>query len=169
MAWFNCDFLDNKSCLNEGINFGLAVNYSNGARDAQRLANIRDCFANNETKLESNASPASPHGSTQSGGTLAILRNWRLLFWIIVIILTPLMALSVIELTLGASGVLNLPSWMRELGIVSEEQGRLALVASATIFLTIGLLVYAVLWRRRKLFLVMAKATDDHESLTRFA
>jgi hypothetical protein len=33
---------------------------------------------------------------------------------------------------------------MREQGIVSEEQGRLALVALATIFLTIGVLVYAV-------------------------
>lgn len=80
----------------------------------------------------------------RAGGTLAMLRNWRLIFWIIVVILTPLLALSVIELTLGASGVLNLPPWMRELGIVSEEQGRLALVAFATIFLTIGVLVYAV-------------------------
>lgn len=80
----------------------------------------------------------------RAGGTLAALRNWRLVFWIIVVILTPLLALSVIELTLGASGVLNLPPWMRELGIVSEEQGKLALVAFATIFLAIGVLVYGV-------------------------
>ena len=98
------------------------------------------------TKPSPKITPAQPVRTVQhrAGGTLAILRNWRLLFWIIVIILTPLIALSVIELTLGASGVLNLPSWMRELGIVSEEQGRLALVAFATIFLTIGVLVYAV-------------------------
>lgn len=72
------------------------------------------------------------------------LRNWKLIFWVIVIILAPILALSLIDIILGASGVLALPSWMRSLGIVSEEQGRLFLLALVTIFLTIAVSVYGI-------------------------
>jgi hypothetical protein len=74
----------------------------------------------------------------------AALRNWKLVFWVVVIVLAPILALSLIEIMLGASGVLALPSWMRSLGIVSEEQGRLFLLALVTIFLTIAVSVYGI-------------------------
>lgn len=74
----------------------------------------------------------------------SVLRNWKLFFWIGVIILAPILALSIVQLILQASGVLDLPRWMRGLGIVSEEQGRLFLVALATVILTIAVLIYGI-------------------------
>ena len=49
----------------------------------------------------------------------SVLRNWKLFFWIGVIVLAPILALSIVQLILQASGVLDLPRWMRGLGIVS--------------------------------------------------
>jgi len=72
------------------------------------------------------------------------LRNWRLFFWIGVIILAPIVALSIVQLVLQASGVLELPRWMRGLGMVSEQQGRLFLVSLITVILTIAILIYGI-------------------------
>jgi len=72
------------------------------------------------------------------------LRNWRLFFWIGVIILAPIVALSIVQLVLQSSGVLELPRWMRGLGMVSEEQGRLFLVSLITVILTIAILIYGI-------------------------
>ena len=74
----------------------------------------------------------------------SVLRNWKLFFWIGVIILAPILALSIVQLILQVSGVLELPRWMRGLGIVSEEQGRLFLVALVTVILTIAVLIYGI-------------------------
>ena len=71
-------------------------------------------------------------------------RNCRLFFWIGVIILAPIVALSIVQLVLQASGVLELPRWMRGLGMVSEEQGRLFLVSLITVILTIAILIYGI-------------------------
>jgi len=74
----------------------------------------------------------------------SILRDRRLFFWLGVIVLAPILGLSVVEFLLRVSGVLDLPSWMRGLGIVSEQQGRLFLVALVTILLTIAVLIYSI-------------------------
>jgi len=72
------------------------------------------------------------------------LRNWRLFFWIGAIVLAPILALSLVQVFLQMSGVLDLPRWMRGLGMVSEEQGRLFIVTLVTMFLTIAVLVYGI-------------------------
>lgn len=74
----------------------------------------------------------------------SVLRDKRLFFWLGVIVLAPVLGLSLVELLLQMSGVLDLPRWMRGLGMVSEQQGRLFLVVFATILLTIAILIYSI-------------------------
>jgi hypothetical protein len=74
----------------------------------------------------------------------SVFRNWKLFFWIGVIIIVPILALSIVQLILQMSGVLELPLWKRGLGMVSQEQGRLFLVALVTVILTIAVLIYGI-------------------------
>jgi len=85
-----------------------------------------------------------PLSQPRTAERASALRNWRLFFLIGVIILAPIVALSIVQVLLQISGVLDLPRWMRGLGMVSEEQCRLFIVSLATMFLTIAVLIYGI-------------------------
>lgn len=70
--------------------------------------------------------------------------NKRLLVWIGIIVLGPLIAFGLIELIIALTGVNEIPRWLRALGIVEEAQGRAMLLIMVAIFAIVGVLVYAI-------------------------
>jgi len=72
-------------------------------------------------------------------------RGERLAFWISVIVIVPIVALSVMEMITQLSGAQSLPRWLRGLGIVTAVQGQLLLVSLGIVLLTMVILLYAFL------------------------
>ena len=69
----------------------------------------------------------------------------RVVIWVIVMILAPTIGLLLIEFVSYIAGVPSLPDWMKRLGIVSQQQGRVFGLSLIVILVVTGILVYAVL------------------------
>jgi len=128
---------------------GRLIDWEEASRSIRELRNDLSTFiimsrapkARSSLETEVRPTRVSQPGTTER---TSALRNWRLFFWIGVIILAPILALSLVQVFLQMSGVLDLPRWMRGLGMVSEEQGRLFIVTLVTMFLTIAVLIYGI-------------------------
>jgi hypothetical protein len=85
-------------------------------------------------------------GNAQPQVQLASTRtfNKRLLLWVAIIVLGPLIAFGLIDLIIALTGVNQLPRWLRALGIVEEAQGRAMLLIMVAVFVIVGVLVYAI-------------------------
>jgi hypothetical protein len=101
----------------------------NGSRIKHLMANIR--------KSTGHAQPQVQLASTRTF-------NKQLLVWVAIIVLAPLIAFGLIELIITLTGVNELPRWLRSLGIVEQAQGRAMLLIMVTIFVMVGVLVYAI-------------------------
>lgn len=74
---------------------------------------------------------------------LAKLRDRRLILWVAVIVIAPILALSLIQVLTFLSGTQSLPRWLRSLGVVTAIQGQLFLVSFILIIAMLIVLFYA--------------------------
>jgi hypothetical protein len=148
ILWFTAvaAFLATRKSMREGrlIDWGMVSHSLHELRDELAVLMLVERAPKARTASLGSNTRASQPASTGTGERRSALKNWRLPFWIGVIILTPIVGLSLVQLVLQVSGVLELPRWMRGLGMVSEEQGRLFFVALITILLTIAVLIYSI-------------------------
>jgi DNA-binding transcriptional ArsR family regulator len=148
ILWFTAvaAFLATRKSMREGrlIDWGMVSHSLHELRDELAVLMLVVRAPKARTASLGSDTPARQPASTGTGERRSALKNWRLLFWIGVIVLTPIAGLSLVQIVLQVSGVLELPRWMRGLGMVSEEQGRLFFVALITILLTIAVLIYSI-------------------------
>ena len=87
--------------------------------------------------------------STQSGPSsipsgAGRAHSKRLLFWLGIIVLGPLIIFGLIELIIAITEVYQIPLWLRRLGFVEEAQGRAMLLILVATVVIVGVLVYAI-------------------------
>lgn len=148
ILWFAAvtAFLATRKSMSEGrlVDWGMVLHSLHELRSELATSMVVSRAPKARTASVEKTRLVSQPTGTGAGEQGRTLRNWRLFFWIGVIILAPIVGLSLVQFVLQVSGVLELPRWMRGLGIVSEEQGRLFLIAFITILLTIAVLIYSI-------------------------
>jgi len=70
--------------------------------------------------------------------------RWLITKALVALILVPLMTFTFLQALVIASGVQNMPRWLRSLGVVTELQGRLFLVGLIAIVIMVGGMVYGI-------------------------
>lgn len=148
ILWFAAvtAFLATRKSMSEGrlVDWGMVSHSLHELRNELAMFMVVSRAPKARTASVEKTPLVSQPTGTGAGEQGSPLRNWRLFFWIGVIILAPIVGLSLVQFALQVSGVLELPRWMRGLGMVSEEQGRLFFIAFITILLTIAVLIYSI-------------------------